>query len=75
MSNVTLKLEDLIKTAQAASRDAVRFDHHEVSAAGVRVRKQMQEIRLLAKLIRDDIQEKRRETKEKRKYRAKKSRN
>lgn len=74
MANVSSRLEELIKIIEETRRDAVKFDYHNNSSAGLRVRKSMQEIRGIAKGVREDIQNGRKRERERRKRRREKIR-
>ncbi len=50
------RYEDLLKMIQSFEKDFTKFYKNGNKTAGVRVRKDMQDLRRLAKSIRDEIQ-------------------
>ncbi len=54
------RYEELLQLVQECRADFERFYHKQNRRAGIRLRKRMQELRRLAKLIRDEIQQLRR---------------
>ena len=48
--------EDLEKALEGAGEDAKKFYEKGNQAAGVRLRKKMQEIKVLAQLVREEVQ-------------------